>query len=370
MQQRILKFEEWKTSTSILEAKGTTRHSEVKSKNRREFLKKIFKTAEVSALGRLALGKLWDMVFTGYEEEDLQLSDAYLLRLSDNGRDIIEGFYKNSIPNFEDYLKIAEAELLIIFDDWVSKGINCRINQKMYDALVMITLRWGRTNFRQSQFIQDVKQGKFKKALKELQKTDPDLWYLADLEEIKKVELELFNSFEDYDEDDEERHTITAGETGRRTEKPKEKVVEKDLVQLRDTNYSRVKYDLDGTQFDKVNKKLLDDLQLAAEKADVVLTITTAKSGHRIWTALGFESRHMKNIAVDISILNGKGSGKAKNAYNGNSEFRQLGNKLKNELVKLGYTWNTEVGEDKSVFWQTNRGGNHFNHLHISRKYD
>lgn len=369
MQQRILRFEEWQTK-SMLEAKGTTKHSEVKSKNRREFLKSLAKSVAVSALGGVALGKLWDIVFSGYEEEDAQFSDAYLLRLSDNGRDIIEGFYENAIPNYEDYLKIAEAELLLIFDDWVSKGINCRMSQKMYDALVMIALRWGRTNFRQSKFIQLVKQGRFKKALDELKQYDPDLWYLADLEEIKKVELELFDSFEGLSEDEEERQTLTAGERGRRTEKPREEIVQKDLVKLKDTDYSRVKYDLDGTQHDSLNKKLLDDLQLAAERADVVITITTAKSGHRIWTALGFESRHMKNIAVDISILNGIGSGKATNAYNGNSEFRELGTRLKNELVKLGYTWNTEVGEDKSVFWQTNRGGNHFNHLHVSRKFD
>ena len=76
----------------------------------------------------------------------------------------------------------------------------------------------------------------------------------------------------------------------------------------------------------------------------------------------------MKNIAVDVAILNGIGSGGASNSTNGNAEFRRLGNKLKNALVSMGYTWNRESGNDKAVLWQTNTGGNHYNHLHISNR--
>jgi hypothetical protein len=32
----------------------------------------------------------------------------------------------------------------------------------------------------------------------------------------------------------------------------------------------------------------------------------------------------------------------------------------------MGYTLNTESGNSKAVLWQTNTGGNHFNHLHVS----
>ena len=77
-------------------------------------------------------------------------------------------------------------------------------------------------------------------------------------------------------------------------------------------------------------------------------------------------SRHSKQTAVDIGILNGVGAKGATNANNGNPEFRNLGFKLKNALVSLGYTWNQERGNEKAVLWQTNIGGNHYNHLHVS----
>jgi hypothetical protein len=34
----------------------------------------------------------------------------------------------------------------------------------------------------------------------------------------------------------------------------------------------------------------------------------------------------------------------------------------------MGYRWNSEKGNDKAVLWQTDMGGNHFNHLHISNQ--
>lgn len=142
-----------------------------------------------------------------------------------------------------------------------------------------------------------------------------------------------------------------------------------EFVVLNNTNYSHLKFDTDDTQFDKVNKALLDDIQKAAKSAGVVATITTAKSGHN-HNVKGSKrkSRHMDGVAVDIAILNGKGSGGASNSSNGNPEFRELGNKLKDELVSMGYTLNSESGNDKAVLWQTNTGGNHYNHLHISNK--
>ncbi len=62
----------------------------------------------------------------------------------------------------------------------------------------------------------------------------------------------------------------------------------------------------------------------------------------------------MTQTAVDISILDGQGSNKASNETNGNPSFREKGNLLKDALVKLGYTWNTESGNNKAVLWQTN----------------
>jgi hypothetical protein len=139
-----------------------------------------------------------------------------------------------------------------------------------------------------------------------------------------------------------------------------------DTVRLADTNYSNVKFDNDATRNDSVNQALLDDIQQAAANVGIVATITTAKSGHKEKTKSGYTSRHMSGAGVDIALLNGVGSGGASNSSNGSSEFRALGNKLKDSLVSMGYTWNTESGNPKAVLWQTDTGGNHYNHLHVS----
>ena len=146
-------------------------------------------------------------------------------------------------------------------------------------------------------------------------------------------------------------------------------LLENDLVKLSNTSYSNVKYDNDATKNDLVTKALLDDIQKAADSVGVTATITTAKSGHNAHVKGSKRtSRHMSNVAVDVAILNGIGSGGASNSRNGNAEFRRLGNKLKNALVSMGYSWNRESGNDKAVLWQTNTGGNHYNHLHISNR--
>jgi GH24 family phage-related lysozyme (muramidase) len=142
--------------------------------------------------------------------------------------------------------------------------------------------------------------------------------------------------------------------------------IKEDFVRLGDTNYSHVKFDTDGTQNDQINQALLDDLQVAGSRADVVITITTAKSGHSKLTINGRPSRHATNTAVDIALLDGIGAGGATNETNGNSRFRELGNRVKNELLNMGYSLNAEGGNKRAVLWQTNTGGNHYNHLHVS----
>jgi hypothetical protein len=115
---------------------------------------------------------------------------------------------------------------------------------------------------------------------------------------------------------------------------------------------------------DNINTALLQDVQTAAKMAGLKVDITTAISGHDGGT------RHETGNAVDVARINGIGSGGATNKTNGNAEFRELGNKLKDALVSMGYIWNEEIGNPKSVLWQTNKGGNHFNHVHISNKTD
>jgi len=117
---------------------------------------------------------------------------------------------------------------------------------------------------------------------------------------------------------------------------------------------------------DNINKLLLWDIYRAAELAGVTPTITTAVHDHPSINDPDRVSRHKDGTAIDIAIINGVGSDGATNATNGNSQFRELGNKLKNELVKMGYNLNSESGHKKAVLWQTDLGGNHFNHIHVS----
>jgi len=119
---------------------------------------------------------------------------------------------------------------------------------------------------------------------------------------------------------------------------------------------------------DKINPSLLSDISKAAQAAGLNVVVTTAVSGHNYETKNGQISRHGAGNAVDISIIDGIGSGKATNSTNGNAQFREKGNKLKNALVSLGYAWNSESGQTKSVLWQTDLGGNHYNHIHVSRR--
>lgn len=138
-----------------------------------------------------------------------------------------------------------------------------------------------------------------------------------------------------------------------------------DLVKLGDMDYTNLTHDGDGTQYDMVNRALLDDINLACERGGIIAKIHFAQHGHPSMTNKKSMSRHKKNIAVDISSIDGY-RGDTKGGKN--AEFKKKGDKLKDELVKLGYNWNGEVGHDKAVLWQTNTGGNHYNHLHVSNR--
>jgi hypothetical protein len=148
----------------------------------------------------------------------------------------------------------------------------------------------------------------------------------------------------------------------------KAQIIEMNMVTLKDTSYSNVKFDNDSTKNDTVNDALLQDIDKAGSSVGVVATVTTARSGHAYHTKSGNVSRHNFGIAVDIAVLNGISAGGASNGVNGNKQFREYGNALKDALVSLGYAWNTESGNPKAVLWQTDTGGNHYNHLHVSNK--
>jgi|LakMenEpi03Aug12_release.lakeMendotaPanAssembly.Ray.scaffolds.fasta_scaffold369825_3 hypothetical protein len=110
---------------------------------------------------------------------------------------------------------------------------------------------------------------------------------------------------------------------------------------------------------DNINLSLLSDIQTAAKKANVQVSVTTAVTGHRKGT------RHQTGNAVDIAMINGKGwsdesSAKSKGIYNSIKRFVD-------ELKNLGYVVNVkESGNPKVVLWFGYK--NHNNHVHISNK--
>ena len=110
---------------------------------------------------------------------------------------------------------------------------------------------------------------------------------------------------------------------------------------------------------DNINLTLLSDIQSAARKANVQVSVTTAVTGHRKGT------RHQSGNAVDIAMINGKGwsdenSAKTKGIYDDIERFV-------NELKNLGYLINVkESGNPKVVLWFGYK--NHSNHVHVSNK--
>jgi murein DD-endopeptidase MepM/ murein hydrolase activator NlpD len=100
---------------------------------------------------------------------------------------------------------------------------------------------------------------------------------------------------------------------------------------------------------DTINTSLLQDIQTAAQNARLKVDITTAVTGHDKGT------RHETGNAVDIAIINGKAVSLANRAD---------ADKLVGELVKMGYTKNSESGNPKAVLTFGFKG--HDNHVHIS----
>jgi hypothetical protein len=126
-------------------------------------------------------------------------------------------------------------------------------------------------------------------------------------------------------------------------------------IQISSLSCANVKVDSDSSG-DKVNETLLNDICKAAKNAQVVVTITTAVSGHREIASSGNPSRHPSGNAVDISLVNGV---PVKNPSN-----RDNVDNFTNQLVILGYTKNSENGNPKSVL--TFGFPDHDDHVHIS----
>jgi len=105
---------------------------------------------------------------------------------------------------------------------------------------------------------------------------------------------------------------------------------------------------------DSINPTLLKDINTAAKKAGVKVSVTTAVSGH-----VSLPSRHPSGNAVDIAIINGKA------VSNSN---RDDADKFVRALVDMGYTKNKEIGVKKAVL--TFGFPKHDNHVHVSNTTD
>jgi hypothetical protein len=108
---------------------------------------------------------------------------------------------------------------------------------------------------------------------------------------------------------------------------------------------------------DRINPALLQDVQTAASKAGIQISITTAVSGHKKGT------RHETGNAVDVAMINNQGwsnerVAKKKGIYDDIERFVS-------ELEKLGYKKNVgESGNPKVVL--TFGFKNHHHHVHVS----
>lgn len=95
----------------------------------------------------------------------------------------------------KDDLKMAADGLDRLLNQWKSKGINPKITQPMYDAMVSIIYNMGIENFRLTEFIQLVKKGQFKAAAEEIKTTSQQMFNkYPGLETRRARESEMFKS--------------------------------------------------------------------------------------------------------------------------------------------------------------------------------
>jgi hypothetical protein len=118
------------------------------------------------------------------------------------------------------------------------------------------------------------------------------------------------------------------------------------------------------TKDDRLNPHLLDDIQTAAKKAGIVVTVNWAKTNHRKYTESGAISRHWKGLAVDVSSIEGSGWTSKNNAKKiGN--YQAIEDFVK-QLKNLGYSINLGEGPKipKAVLYFGFPG--HEDHVHVS----
>ena len=139
-----------------------------------------------------------------------------------------------------------------------------------------------------------------------------------------------------------------------------------EAIEVPDTSlYSNIKWE-GAASSDKINSSLLAEINAAANAADIVVTISTANTGHRTNTSSGNVSRHKTGEAVDISKINGVGWSSKQDAQSKNilSQIESFVSKLSN----AGYKVNSESGNIKSVLYFG--FPQHNDHIHVSSQAD
>lgn len=131
-----------------------------------------------------------------------------------------------------------------------------------------------------------------------------------------------------------------------------------DYVYPKDVSYSNIVF-RDKYTPDKVNRALLDDINLAASKGNVVVTIGAIKSKHPKGKNNDPSTRHTFGNAVDIPIINGKAVRK---------EIKSEVERFTNQLENLGYTKNKEEEGNQIKAFLTFGFPGHDDHVHVSNQ--
>ena len=124
----------------------------------------------------------------------------------------------------------------------------------------------------------------------------------------------------------------------------------------------------------KINYNLINDIELAAGAVGIdTVLVTSANRDHGYNTTTGNPSRHKKNQALDLGAFNGQsvgGFGTRGTPGEVNPKIKPLVDAFVAKLETMGYK-RGESRNDRAALWyynDKNRGGNHFNHVHVSRR--
>jgi GH24 family phage-related lysozyme (muramidase) len=112
---------------------------------------------------------------TAYDIGDGMITVGYGHAERKGKTDMVAGKTKISKEKAEELLKqdvgIQTRYLNRILKQWEEKGINPEITQGMYDAMISLMYNMGYGNFREADFVQDIKRGDFESAKEKIKKT-------------------------------------------------------------------------------------------------------------------------------------------------------------------------------------------------------